>query len=304
MLAIVIPFFRINFFEETLTSLATQTNKDFNVYIGNDASPDKPERLIDSFKTILNITYKGFDENLGGTSLTGQWDRCIEMIKVEEWIMILGDDDVLEVNVVENFYAQFSQFTGKTNVIRFASQVIDSIGIPKSPVFNHPKWEKASDSFFRWLNGKTRSSLSEHIFTKEAYTLNKFKNYPLGWHSDDIAWLDFPGAKQIYSINESVVLVRHSEVNITTATDNLELKKEASSRFQNDLVFEKLKYFSKTQKRVLLLNFEIFKKEREKMSFKDWNSLFIFYYQYCSLIEIMKLKRRFIIYQIKKLNNI
>jgi len=300
MLAIVIPFFRINFFEENLTSLAAQTNKNFNVYIGNDASPDNPEGLIDSFKTRLNITYKRFDENLGGTSLTGQWARCIEMINEEEWIMILGDDDVLEENVAQNFYLQYSQFTGKTDVIRFASQVIDSTGTPKSPVFNHPIWEKASDSFFRWLNGKTRSSLSEHIFTKEAYTINKFKNYPLGWHSDDIAWLDFPGAKQIYSINESVVLVRHSDLNITTATDNLELKNEASLRFQNDLVFEKLENFSKTQKRKLLLNFEIFKKERKNMSFKDWNSLFIFYLQYGSLIEILKLVRRFFIYQMKK----
>ncbi len=299
MLAIVIPFFKLNFFEENLTSLAAQTNKNFNVYIGNDASPDSPEGLIDSFNTRLNITYKRFEENLGGTSLTGQWDRCIEMINGEEWIMILGDDDVLGENVVQNFYLQYPQFSGKTDVIRFAIQVIDSTGIPKTLVYKHPKWEKASDSFFRWLNGKTRSSLSEHIFTKEAYTINKFKNYPLGWHSDDIAWLDFPGVKKIYSINESLVLVRHSGLNITTATDNLELKKEASLRFQNDLVFEKLGKFSKAQKIKLLLNFEIFKKERKNMSFKDWNSLIIFYYQYGSLIENLKLIRRFFIYQMK-----
>src|SRR5690606_25263882 len=126
----------------------------FNVYIGNDASPDNPEELIDSYKTRLNITYKGFKKNLGGTSLTEQWDRCIEMINEEEWIMILGDDDLLEENVIENFYLQYNKFTGKTDVIRFASQVIDSKGTPRSPVFKHPKWEKASDSFFRWLDGK------------------------------------------------------------------------------------------------------------------------------------------------------
>lgn len=303
MLAIVIPYYKLEFFEECLESLVAQTDKKFNVYIGNDASPYDPSILIKSYKEKINITYKRFEENLGGTSLTGQWDRCIKMINEEEWIMVLGDDDVLEENVVKNFHQQYSQFTGKTNVVRFASQVIDSTRSPKSPVYTHPEWEEAADSFFRWLFGKTRSSLSEHIFTKEVYTIHKFKNYPLGWHSDDIAWLDFPGSKQIYSINESLVLVRHSDSNITTATDNLELKDAASFRFQHDLIFEKLRIFSKYQKRRLLLNFEIWKKKENVMNLKDWNRLLIFYFQYNNLYEILKLVRRFFIYQLKKGNN-
>lgn len=299
MLAIVVPFYRINFFEETLSSLADQTNKNFNVYIGNDASPDNPEELIDSFRSRLKIIYRKFDQNLGGTSLAGHWERCIEMIKEEEWIMILGDDDILDKNAISNFYIQHSQFSGKTNVIRFASQVVDSTGYPQSKIFKHPKWEKAQDSFFRWLNGKTRSSLSEHAFTREAYTLNKFKDYPLGWHSDDMAWIDFPGTKEIYSINESLVLVRHSGLNITTATDNLELKKTATLRFYNDLIFEKLDRFSKSQKRKLLLNFEILKKDQKAMAFKDWFLLYSIYLKYYGSLDILKLIRRFFMYQTK-----
>ena len=299
ILAIVIPYFKLNFFKGTLSSLNDQINKNFNVYIGNDASPDNPQGLIDYYKKDLNITYKKFEDNLGGISLTGHWDRCIEMINEEEWIMILGDDDLLDKDVVHNFHTQYSQFSGKTNVLRFASRVIDSEGNSLSPIFQHPKWEKASDSFFRWLNGKTRSSLSEHIFTKETYEIHKFKNYPLGWHSDDIAWLDFPGTKEIYSINESLVLVRHSGLNITTATDNLDLKKTASIRFYNDLVFEKLEKFSKAQKRRLLLEFEIFKKERKIMSFKDWSSLLVFYCKYNSPLNIIKLIRRVFMYNMK-----
>lgn len=39
MLAIVIPYYKITFFEDTLESLAHQTDKRFKVYIGDDASP-------------------------------------------------------------------------------------------------------------------------------------------------------------------------------------------------------------------------------------------------------------------------
>lgn len=302
MLAIVIPYYKLDFFEECLESLAEQTNKKFKVYIGNDASPQDPCILIDSYQEKLNIAYKRFEQNLGSLSLTLHWDRCIEMSKEEEWIMILGDDDLLEINVVEKFYLNHSEFNNKANVIRFASQIIDAEGTHKSPVFEHPKWEKAPDSFFRWLNGETRSSLSEHLFRKKSYTKYKFKNYPLGWHSDDIAWLDFPDGKQIYSINNSTIFIRHSNQNITTAKDNLELKEEASLRFQNDLIFEKLLIFSKHQKRRLLLNFEIFRKRKKIMYLNDWKSLSIVYFHHNSLFEILKLVRRFFIYQLKSVN--
>ncbi len=301
MLAIVIPYYKLNFFGECLESLVKQTNKNFKVYIGNDASPDDPIELINSYSDKLKITYQLFERNLGGTSLPKQWDRCIDMVHQEEWIMILGDDDVLDINIVENFFSNYNIFIDKTNVIRFASKVIDSEGNQLSHVYRHPEWEKATDSFFRWLNGKTRSSLSEHLFTREAYNKYKFKNYPLGWHSDDIAWLDFPDGKKIYSINTSIVFIRQSGINITSATDNLELKEEASIRFQYDLIFEKLIIFSKPQKRKLLLNFEIFQKRKKIMNLKDWQALLIFYFQYSNLFQIGKLVRRFIFYQLDKM---
>ena len=300
-LAIVIPYYKINFFKECLDSLANQINKNFTIYIGDDASPEDPSKLLNRYNEQLKIEYKRFKENLGGESLTGQWDRCINLCEGEEWIMILGDDDVLGENVVEQFYSGLPEFDRKTNVIRFASQIIDSAGNPTSKVYTHPEWEKAADSFFRWLNGKTRSSLSEHVFSKEAYDKHRFKDYPLAWHSDDMAWLDFSGDKKIYSINKGVIRVRHSGYNITTSKNNLELKRMASSRFQNDLIFENLKLFGKFQKRKLLLNFEIFQKDNYQMSMQNWHSLLICYLKHGSLVDIVKFFRRFLIFQMKTL---
>tara|TARA_B110000240_G_scaffold195891_1_gene246534 strand:+ start:1600 stop:2013 length:414 start_codon:yes stop_codon:yes gene_type:complete len=77
-LAIVIPYYKITFFEETIASLANQTNKNFKVYIGNDASPECPEALIEQYKDKFNFIYKKFETNLGSTSLVKQWERCID----------------------------------------------------------------------------------------------------------------------------------------------------------------------------------------------------------------------------------
>jgi len=50
MLAIVIPYYKLTFFEATLQSLADQTDKRFKVYIGDDASPENPSRLLERYQ--------------------------------------------------------------------------------------------------------------------------------------------------------------------------------------------------------------------------------------------------------------
>ena len=108
MLAIVIPYFKINFFEETLSSLASQSDKRFKVYISNDESPENPIHLIDKYKSKLDLVYHKFETNLGGMSLVMQWDRSIDLIEDEKWIMILGDDDYLDKDVVKCFYEYYN----------------------------------------------------------------------------------------------------------------------------------------------------------------------------------------------------
>ena len=84
MLAIIIPYFKLTFFEETLKSLANQTDKIFKVYIGNDASPENPKIVLEKYENKLNFKYKKFETNLGSFSLVKQWERCIDLIEDEE----------------------------------------------------------------------------------------------------------------------------------------------------------------------------------------------------------------------------
>ena len=103
MLAIVIPYYNIKFFDKTLESLSNQTDKRFAVYIGDDNSPNNPEGLISKFASGLTVKYVRFEENWGSYSLAKQFERCVDLLQDEQWIMILGDDDVLDKNCV-NFF--------------------------------------------------------------------------------------------------------------------------------------------------------------------------------------------------------
>ncbi|WP_083932905.1 glycosyltransferase family 2 protein [Gillisia sp. CAL575] len=232
MLAIVIPYFKLEFFEECLSSLAAQTNKNFKVYIGNDASPDNPKPLLENFNNRFVFEYKEFSENLGNTSLVSQWHRCIEMVADENWILILGDDDVLGKNVVESFYKNLEEVEGKCiQVIRYSSQVIDANSKNISGVHKHPEIESSQEFLKRKLKGSTRSSLSEYCFKKNSILEIKFKEFPLAWYSDLLAVLEVSNFQRIFSINQAIVYFRLSGNNITSRTDNLTSKNNATFDF-------------------------------------------------------------------------
>jgi len=56
-LAFVIPAYRGRFLRGALSSLAEQTDQRFCVYIGDDASPDNLEQIIEPFQDRLNLRY-------------------------------------------------------------------------------------------------------------------------------------------------------------------------------------------------------------------------------------------------------
>lgn len=270
MLAIIIPYFKLDFFAVTLQSLAKQTDNRFKVYIGDDASPENPTDLLGKYKGKFDFIYHRFETNLGGISLTQQWERCISLSVNEEWLMILGDDDYLGGNVVEQFYAHLPEFQSKANVVRFASQLLYEPEQTKSKIYTNPVWESATDAFYRKFRRITMSSLSEYVFSKKAYEKNGFYNYPLAWNSDDRAWLDFSEDLPIYSINESVVYPRMSMVNITGRSDNWKSKNESSTAFYHFLITDKLKQYAKYQRIKIIRKYYFELKKVKSLEVTDW----------------------------------
>ncbi len=257
MLAIVIPYYKKTFFRQTLQALANQTDKRFHVYIGNDASSDDPMELLEEFKDQFDFTYKKFDKNLGQKSLVKQWERCISLTKYEEWIMILGDDDVLDNNVIELFNEkQQTIIRNNISVVRFSTTVIDKNSTVISKQYIHPELEKSTDFFIRKIEGETRSTLSEYIFRKETVETVKFKNLPLAWYSDLLAILEFSNFQYVFSINEATVYFRNSGINITSRRDNLLEKNIASFNFYFKLINQHKAKFTTNQLNIIYSKLE------------------------------------------------
>ena len=294
MLAIIIPYYKLTFFEETLKSLSNQTDKRFKVYIGDDASIENPSKLLNEFQGKFDFVYHRFEINLGSVSLTKQWERCIDLCKKEEWLMILGDDDFLGETVIESWYKNFDAFYTKAEVIRFATKMIVQENNEISDKFEHPIWEKATDAYLRKFNHLTRSSLSEYVFSKKTFNKYHFDNYPLAWNSDDQAWLDFSDNKSIFTINECVVYVRLSSSNISGKTDNFLLKNNSQILFYKKLIKEKLHYFENTQRLLFLNRYENDILKTRKLTSAEWIFLLVYHLKWFDYNDFKKILKRFL----------
>jgi hypothetical protein len=275
------------------------------VYIGDDASSEDPSTLLTVYEDKFDFIYKKFHSNIGNTSLVKQWERCIDLIKNETWIQILGDDDVLDVNCVASFYKRLNEIEKNScSVVRYASRYIDDTGKPLEnyPDYVHPKIELATDSFYRNYFGTSRSSLSEHIFKLESYKKFQFYDFPLAWHSDDRAWLEFSNFNNIYTINNVLVSIRVTDQSITGNKNNQLLKNKARYLFLKDVVYHKLSYFKNYQKKELLLEFGILMKNQSKITIKNTSYIVLQFIKIGDFISLIKFLRRMFIAKFKNKN--
>lgn len=231
-LAIVIPAYKIDYFDETLSSIAEQTCKDFTLYIGDDHSPDDLKTIVNRFKGKIDIVYKRFDENFGGHDLVAQWTRCIEMSRGEDWIWLFSDDDIMDPNCVERFYSTLKNERPNVDLVRFNVNIINNDHeVLGNSIF--PSFTNSEFLFKNKLSGKVNCFAVEFIFSRKIYNEEQgFQNFDLAWGTDIATWMKF-GANGIYTIKDAMVSWRSSGKNITTqdSTTIIVRKLKASNAF-------------------------------------------------------------------------
>lgn len=230
-LAIVIPYYKIDFFEDCIKSISSQTNKYFKVYIGNDASPVDPIPIIEKYLNPYQYKYYDYKDNFGGKNLALQWARVLEQVS-EEWFQILGDDDSIGENFVEEFYKNLPNLNEEVNVLKI-NNCLKFINGSEQRFYEgfSTGLYNSFDLIRRKLAGGLNSSLSEHIFRTRTYHEVGFDIFPLGWHTDDLFLIKMSDFKDLYFIRESEVVIRVFENSTSGSKVNLKEKIEATKKF-------------------------------------------------------------------------
>jgi glycosyltransferase involved in cell wall biosynthesis len=231
-LAIVIPAYKAQFLASTLTSLASQTDQRFGLYIGDDASPEPIEKITRGFSfRSTQLVYHRFEENLGSRSLTAQWQRCVALSH-EPWIWLFSDDDVMELGCVSAFYQALERTRSDYDVYHFNTVYIDSRDALTEILPPHPDWESWKTFTYFFLRGLRFSTAQELVFSRKAYErIGGFVDLPLAWGTDQATLMALAGEKGIGHIPGPRVRFRMSGQNISSTRDRrLDLLKIDAAR--------------------------------------------------------------------------
>lgn len=232
-LAIVIPAYRSEFFARTLESLAAQTCKDFNVYVGDDASPEDISSIAGSFAEKLSIRYRRFEENLGGKDLSAHWMRCVEMVEDEDWVWMFSDDDLAQPRCVESFYE--TDVPENVDVLHFNLDIIGSEGNILRETPDYPERLSSRDFFNKLYRRQIDARMQEFVFRTNALKTKGFVSFDLAWRTDNasVMNLGYPAGIMTVSGADSKVQWRAGNANISVNNALFHRKNSATVAFFN-----------------------------------------------------------------------
>jgi glycosyltransferase involved in cell wall biosynthesis len=231
-LAIIIPAYKPEYLAKTLQSIADQTCKDFNLYIGDDCSPYKLHEIIRPFEKVLDFEYCKFDNNLGGTNLIAQWDRCIELSSNEGWIWLFSDDDIMSDSCVEMFYKNLSTYPEEV-LFHIDLNIIDDLGNISHRSKKFPTRISGPELFSEKLKLKISSTVVEYIFKRSNFReKGGFERFDLAWNSDDATWIKLIGNGEVLTIEDCKVFWRYSSLNISSLLDKAVIMKKTDANLE------------------------------------------------------------------------
>lgn len=221
MLAIVIPAYKRCFFERMLESLAIQSDTRFNVYIGDDCSPDDLQSVVRKFDGRLNIKYRRFENNLGRNDLIAHWERCLDMIENEDYTCFFSDDDIMEKNCIKEFYNCIGNHP-EFDVYHFNIKIISA---DDSVVSTPPPFPDTIDSrtFFNLLyTERIDARMPEFIFRTQRLKDKGFVNFPRAFRSDNATVIQCASETGIRTIsgNDSMIRWRDSGINMSSSKNH------------------------------------------------------------------------------------
>lgn len=235
-LAIVIPAYKGTYFSEALESIARQTNRAFKVYIGDDASPYRMEKVVDRFRDRFELVYRRFPENLGGRDLVAQWERCAELVEDEDWIWFFSDDDVMGEDCVEVFHRARATAAAPVEVYHFDLKIIDPYGAVTHTCPPYPERLSAADFFKGIYTHRLDARMPDFLFAREAFLrLGRFQSFDLAFRTDNATILKLSYEHGIETLPGAVVYWRNSEESVSSSRskDLIARKARATIAFLN-----------------------------------------------------------------------
>lgn len=186
---IALPITKTQFLNDTLNSIASQTERDFEVIIRNNGRDDKIKNEIKNIcADWINKPFVKYYESVDQLGMTQNFNTILEKAQ-GEFFTVLSDDDVMDSDFLKEFnslttkykdihvfHCRVKRIDGKDNLIDFSELC--------------PEWESQLDFIYQRLIGKRTLYLSDFVVnTKALKESGGFTYLPKGWGTDEVTWI-------------------------------------------------------------------------------------------------------------------
>lgn len=218
--SVCIPAYKSKYLKDCIISILDQSIQDLELIILNDCSPEPIEQIVSGFQDDRIRYYKN-EKNVGALNLVDNWNKCLSLTS-GEYMVIMGDDDLLEPDYLEEFSSLISAYPS-LEVFHCRSKIINDDGDILMLTPSCPSFERVYDSIWHRLQQYRSNYISDYMYrTKSLQERGGFYFLPLAWGSDDITAFIASAEKGIAHSNKPVFNYRSNRLSITSTGNDLE----------------------------------------------------------------------------------
>ncbi len=230
VVSFVLPAYKGKFLRRAIGSILEQTFADFELVVVDDGSPEDLASIVAGFSDS-RVTFRRYDNNLGGQDLVGAWNRAMKLAR-GEFTVLASDDDVYHPRYLKEMLSLAKKYP-HTNLFHCRIAIIDE----NEKVFEvgerGPEYETCARMLY--ARGATRriQRAAEFMFRTAAFRSGGgFVWMPRAWYSDDATWLSLSRSGGVACSPELLFMARDSSLNICSCRTDVVEKLKAGELFR------------------------------------------------------------------------
>lgn len=215
--SIGIPAFKASFLKECIDSIITQTFKDFELIIVNDASPENIDEIVKEYSDS-RIKYYVNEVNTGAEHVVDNWNKCLSYA-TGNYFVLMGDDDTMNTNYLSEFAELIDEYPN-LDVFHCRSYIINSTSKRIMLTQSWAKRESVYENMWYRLNFLRSQYISDFVYRRDVLAKNGgFHKFTLAWASDDVSAYTAMANKGIAHTNQLLLNYRSNDQTISSTGD-------------------------------------------------------------------------------------
>lgn len=215
LVSIAIPAYKRRWLKDAIESALSQDYDFIELIIVDDHSPHNLKDVVEPYLSDKRVSYHCNDTNIGKESVANNWNRCLEYVR-GEFFVLLCDDDVLMPDFVSTLlglareYPQCDVFHGG-RMLYHEKTNYSEVSIP------WPEYESFEDFVRAKAEVKRKHTITEFLYRSSSILEKKFSVFPVGYFSDDASVLRIAKKGGFASSQKNVCTIRISEEQVSSA---------------------------------------------------------------------------------------